>query len=106
MPLTVSRSQPLEFSTFVNAVEFSKTGAVKRRKKSLRLAPEATEVLLHRIGYELGPGGSSRRVYGTFHYAALSDSRGSIAPIRPRSRWRTGACRPGAALLRGARVRC
>jgi hypothetical protein len=43
MPLTAGRSQPLEFSTFVNAVEISKTGAVERRKKSLRLAPEATE---------------------------------------------------------------
>jgi hypothetical protein len=27
LPLTASRSRPLEVSTFVNAVEFSKTGA-------------------------------------------------------------------------------
>src|SRR5581483_6773702 len=34
VPLAARRGRPLEVSTFVNAVEFSKTGAARRRKKA------------------------------------------------------------------------
>src|SRR5437763_13612230 len=58
-------SRPLEVSTFVNAVEFSKTGAASDGVKKPPTRARGHREHTHRIGW-VGLGGSCGRVSGTF----------------------------------------
>src|ERR1051326_1042741 len=70
-------------STFVNAVEFSKTRAASDGVKKPPTRARGHREHTHRIGW-VGLGGSCGRVSGLFNAARL-DGPGSIAPISGRS---------------------
>src|SRR5438105_927806 len=84
-------------STFVNAVEFSKTGAASDgvKKPPTRARGHRKRLPSYRIRGR-GPVAPVVEFVGLFNAARL-DGPGSIAPIRPRSRSHSGVSRPESA---------